>query len=141
MKNSSPAESASKTPIIIGLIVVAVVVAGIVLVATHKSSSSSMSMASPTTTTDTSKAVDTNMVMVANYAFNPAVITVKSGTKVTWTNSDAVSHSVTQDSGTMLKSDLFARGQSYSYTFTTAGTYSYHCTPHLYMKGTVVVTN
>jgi amicyanin len=138
----APAPQTSKTPLIIGIIVAVVIIGGgITLAATHKSSSTTMTMTSPAATTDVSTAVATNAVKVASYAFSPAVITVKAGTMVTWTNSDAVSHTVTSDTGTMLKSDLFARGQSYSYTFTTAGTYSYHCVPHPYMKGTVVVTN
>jgi plastocyanin len=36
-------------------------------------------------------------------------------------------------------SELLAKGESYSFTFKKAGTYTYHCTPHPYMKGTVVV--
>ena len=108
---------------------------------------------SPTNTADTStsttdqtqqqtqqKPAATDSVTIKDYAFSPATITVKVGTKVTWTNQDAVGHTVTADSGTGPDSQLIDQGQSYSYTFDKAGTYTYHCAPHPYMKGTVVVT-
>lgn len=136
----------NKTGLIVGAIVLLlVIVIGVVAVVGRKSSSTTTATAtmsmSPTAGAPAASAVDTSSVTVSNYAFSPANITVKVGTKVTWTNQDAVSHTVTSDTGTMLKSDLFARGQSFSYTFTEAGSYSYHCSPHPYMKGNVVVTN
>lgn len=88
-----------------------------------------------------SDAVATDKVSIQNFAFSPSVITVKAGTTVTWTNQDEVHHSVTVDSGSDgPNSQLFGKGESYSYTFTKAGTYKYHCMPHPYMHGTVIVT-
>ena len=95
--------------------------------------------ASDTTATNTTPAV-ANSITIENYKFSPASMTVKVGTKVTWTNQDTVSHTVTVDSGDGPNSQLFGKGQSYSFTFTKAGTYSYHCAPHPYMKGTITVT-
>jgi amicyanin len=87
------------------------------------------------------KAADAaNSVTIENYKFGPATMTVKVGTKVTWTNQDTVKHTVTVDSGDGPKSELFGKGQTFSYTFTKAGSYSYHCEPHPYMKATVTVT-
>jgi amicyanin len=86
------------------------------------------------------KAEATNSVTISNYTFGPATITVKVGTKVTWTNQDSVGHTVTADSGSGPDSQLIDQGQSYSFTFDKAGTFTYHCTPHPYMKGTVIVT-
>lgn len=80
-----------------------------------------------------------NAVTIAHFQFSPQSITVKAGTTVTWTNNDSVSHTVTGDNGGPGSSGL-SNGQSYSYTFTTPGTYTYHCTIHPMMKGTVVVT-
>jgi amicyanin len=87
-------------------------------------------------------AVSASSVEIQNFAFNPGKITVKKGTKVTWTNQDSVKHNVAPDSASdnFKGSDLLAKGESYSYTFNTAGTYTYHCSPHPYMKGTVEVT-
>lgn len=81
----------------------------------------------------------TNTVAIKDFKFVPGVITVPAGTVVTWTNNDDVEHSATSDN-TGFDSKLFGKGKSYSYTFTKAGTYTYHCTPHQYMTGTVIVT-
>jgi amicyanin len=81
-------------------------------------------------------------VEIKDYAFGPANISVKAGTKVTWTNQDAVQHDVVSDEGVTNgpQSELLAKGDTYSFTFDKAGTYTYHCGPHPYMKGTVTVT-
>ena len=78
-------------------------------------------------------------VAISNMAFNPGQISVKAGTKVTWTNSDSVSHTVTGNSGTF-GSGTVAPGNTFSFTFNTPGTYSYHCKIHPSMTATVVVT-
>jgi amicyanin len=120
----------------------ALIVGGAIAIATHKSASKdSMSMPTSGASSSSAAATATNAVTIQSYAFGPKAITVKAGTTVTWTNTDGVKHTVTSDSGNTLKSDLFGRGETFSYTFMTAGTYSYHCEPHPYMKGTVVVTN
>lgn len=79
-----------------------------------------------------------NSVNIVNYAFNPAVLSVPTGTTVTWTNGDSVAHTVTSDTGAFESGNL-AKGQSFSYTFNTAGTYDYICSIHPSMKGKVVV--
>jgi plastocyanin len=76
-------------------------------------------------------------VMVANFAFSPASITVKRGTTVTWTNQDGTGHTVTSDNG--LFQATLAPKATFSYTFKDAGTFSYHCSIHSFMKGTVIV--
>lgn len=84
----------------------------------------------------------TDAVTIQNYAFSPKAITVKVGTKVTWTNQDGVEHTVTTQDGAPAKIDsgLFGKGKSFSFTFDKAGAYEYYCEPHPYMKGTVIVT-
>lgn len=79
-----------------------------------------------------------NAVAIVNYSFHPQNLTVKVGTSVTWTNMDSVAHTITSDTG-LFDSGLLNHMQSYSYTFTTAGTYTYHCTPHPYMTATITV--
>jgi len=82
-----------------------------------------------------------NAVAISNFAFSPAKITVKTGTAVTWTNKDAVAHTVT-DIGGSFDSGSVASNGTYQHTFNTAGTYTYHCTIHSMMaNATVVVTN
>jgi amicyanin len=130
------------------IVIVAVLLVGAgVVVAMQKSSDDSMSGMSTDTTTKQSTssnsstpAAATNTVSIENYAYSPASITVKKGTTVTWTNNDSVEHTVTVDSGSGPQSELFGKGKTYSYTFDTVGTFSYHCQPHPYMKGTVTVT-
>lgn len=86
--------------------------------------------------------VATDKVDIKDFAFSPVAITVKKGTKVTWTNQDATRHSVSPDSETsdFKASELLGQGQTYSVTFNTAGTFTYHCTPHPNMKASVIVT-
>jgi plastocyanin len=78
-------------------------------------------------------------VSIKNFAFDPAMVSVKAGTTVTWINNDSVSHTVTSDSGNFLNSATLAPGESFSFTFATPGTESYHCAIHPMMKGTVTV--
>jgi plastocyanin len=78
-------------------------------------------------------------VVIEHYAFAPAQLSVTVGDTVTWTNSDTASHDVTSIGGGPLKSPLLAKGQSYSLTFATAGTFRYTCTVHPDMVATVAV--
>ncbi|WP_322750992.1 MULTISPECIES: cupredoxin family copper-binding protein [unclassified Frankia] len=78
-------------------------------------------------------------VSIKNFAFSPATVTVPAGTTVIWTNEDSDAHTVT-DKGGMLHSPTLDTGATYQYTFTTPGQYSYLCSIHPFMLGTVVVT-
>jgi plastocyanin len=85
-------------------------------------------------------------VSMRDDAFAPAYIQVVLGTMVTWTNEDNVPHNVTLSPVVFTASDnwesgLLYPGQSYSYTFTSHGTFQYHCQEHPFvMIGTVIVT-
>jgi plastocyanin len=78
-------------------------------------------------------------VTIQNFAFNPAALTVKVGTEVTWTNQDSTAHTVTFNTGGAT-SDNLAQSATYKQTFATAGTFPYHCKIHSTMTGTVTVT-
>lgn len=97
----------------------------------------------PTPKTSVSKTpTPTNVsVNIVNFAFSPSTLTIKKGTRVTWTNNDGVSHTVTSDTGSMLNSANLLPGQSFSFTFNSVGTTAYHCAIHPIMKGSVTVTN
>ena len=71
-------------------------------------------------------------------AFSPDVDDVPAGTTVTWVNNDAISHTSTSDSGAW-NSGAVAPGGRFSFTFATPGMFSYHCSIHPGMIGTVVV--
>jgi plastocyanin len=81
---------------------------------------------------------DTKSVTIKNLSFEPVTRTVSVGTKVTWTNNDSMDHTVTSDDG-IFNLGTLGPGQSGSYTFTSSGTYPYHCTIHTSMKGTIIV--
>ncbi len=80
----------------------------------------------------------TNVTIQAD-AFSPSSLTVKVGDKVTWINNDNHDHTVTSDSGTFNSGNI-ANGSTFSFTFNTVGTYSYNCSIHTSMTGTIVVT-
>jgi plastocyanin len=82
--------------------------------------------------------VATTSVTIANFAFSPAVITVRAGATVTWTNRDEDAHTVAI-AGTPVSQPLQGN-DSYTHTFAAPGTYAYLCTIHPTMRGVVVVT-
>jgi plastocyanin len=90
---------------------------------------------------NSSQPTATDSVTIKDLAFSPQNITVKKGTKVTWTNQDSTSHTVTETDGKNgPSSSTLSNGQSYSFTFNETGTFAYHCSIHNEMTGTVVVT-
>jgi amicyanin len=92
-----------------------------------------------TTTPTTTATITVAAIKIKDYSFIPTPITVKTGTTVTWTNEDSTDHTVASDSGTEINSPSLSQGQSYSHTFNTAGTYTYHCGVHPIMKATIIV--
>lgn len=79
-------------------------------------------------------------VTIKNYAFGPKALTVKVGTTVSWNNTDQFDHSVSQDDGGFT-GDPIHPGATFSHTYATPGTYSYHCGIHNFMTGAVTVTS
>ncbi|HUH79277.1 MAG TPA: plastocyanin/azurin family copper-binding protein [Methanoregula sp.] len=71
----------------------------------------------------------TATVLIEDKAFNPAILNIDTGTKVTWINQDTVSHRVVHQPGPgeteLFHSDRLDPGQSFSYTFTQPGRYNY----------------
>jgi len=93
----------------------------------------------PASTTNEPATPSSVSVNIQSFAFSPATLNIKKGTKVTWTNSDNVPHTVTSDSGNLLNSGTIAPGASFSFTFINNGSTGYHCSVHPKMKGSVVV--
>ena len=77
-------------------------------------------------------------VTMDHNTFIPAEITVVPGTTVTWTNSEAMPHTVV-DQNKAFRSKTLVKDASFSFTFTTAGDYDYLCSIHPFMKGKVIV--
>lgn len=134
-------------PIVVVVVVIAIIV-GVAL--GHKknntSSSSSTNSSSMNTSSSNNSAKlntppsNTDKVSITNFSFSPASVSVKAGSTVTWTNNDSVAHTVTADSGSGPNSGSLAPGKSYSFTYTSAGTFAYHCSVHPDMHGSVTVT-
>jgi plastocyanin len=94
-----------------------------------------------TTTTSqptTTLAAATFGIDIQGFAFSPSSLTIGVGDRVVWTNNDAAPHTVTADDGSFTSPDM-PTGGTFSYRFTHAGTYSYHCSIHPSMKGTITV--
>jgi len=80
-------------------------------------------------------------VNIEGFAFSPATVNIKVGQSVMWTNKDSAPHTAT-DLNSVFDSGTLATNQSFSFTFHTPGTYTYHCLIHAMMaNATVVVTN
>jgi plastocyanin len=79
-----------------------------------------------------------NAVSIVNMSFSSASLTVTAGTTVTWTNKDGTTHTVTADDSSF-DSGYLAMGSKFSKVFSVKGTYTYHCSIHSTMKGTIIV--
>jgi plastocyanin len=81
-----------------------------------------------------------NQVNIQGFAFIPSSITVSAGTTITWKNLDSAVHDVTSTGGpASFYSGNLSQGQTWQFTFENAGTYTYKCSIHPYMTGTVTV--
>ena len=77
-------------------------------------------------------------ISIDNFTFSPPKLTVKAGTTVTWKNMDDIPHTVAAVNK-QFKSKTLDTDDSYSFTFTTPGSYEYFCSLHPHMTGSVVV--
>ena len=83
-------------------------------------------------------AAETVRVRIENFAFNPATVTVKAGTVVTFENDDDSPHTVVATDGSF-RSSALDTGGAYSFTFTKPGDFPYFCSLHPHMQGTISV--
>lgn len=79
-----------------------------------------------------------NEVWIQNLNFTPATMSIAPNTSITWSNKDAVAHTVTSTTGAFESGNIPAGG-SYTRTFSATGTFPYKCSYHTTMTGTVVV--
>lgn len=103
-----------------------VAVAGLLMAGTAASTSEVASTAQP------------RMVVIENVQFSPQSLTVKSGERITWVNKDLFPHSATADAKSF-DSKAIAPNASWTWVARKPGTYTYMCTFHPTMKGTVTV--
>jgi plastocyanin len=79
-------------------------------------------------------------IEIKDFAFNPQTITVKSGEKITWINRDEEPHTVVSVEKQFKKSAALDTDQEFTVVVGAPGTYSYYCSVHPKMTGTIVVT-
>jgi len=117
-----------------------ILIVAVLATAGCSSSSSPSSSSAPAATTTTSATVSipsgARSLTTTAFGANPLVVTV--GSTVTWTNNDSIAHDSVADAG-MWNSGILGPGQSFPFKFTTAGTFTYKCTIHPNMVGTVTV--
>jgi amicyanin len=77
-------------------------------------------------------------VKIDNFVFSPNPLTIAAGTTVRWTNHDDIPHNVVSEDKSF-KSKVMDTDETYSFTFTKPGTYTYFCSIHPKMTGKVVV--
>ena len=121
-----------------------IVCTGLILLvsACSKSSPSSPSPSpspSPTPST-TSVSIPVGAQALGTAAYVPNPVTVAAGSTVRWTNNDTIAHTSTSTaSPAVFNSGTIPAGGSFSFTFQNAGTYSYKCSFHPGMVGTITV--
>jgi plastocyanin len=78
------------------------------------------------------------MVRIDNFTFKDPVLTVKSGTTITWINGDDIPHTVVARNGAF-KSKVLDTGDRFTFTFAKPGQFGYFCSLHPHMTGTIIV--
>ena len=109
----------------------ALVVLGGILYLTRRPSGSTKLTALPTQVP-----VPVNTIVIQNFAFDPAVLTIKQGATVTWVNEDTAIHTIKSD--TFNSQDL-NQGDKFEITFSNKGSFDYTCGIHPSMQGKIVV--
>jgi plastocyanin len=87
---------------------------------------------------DKQPATTRTAVTIDNFTFGPQTVTVPVGATVTWNNHDDIPHTAVSTDG-VFRSKVMDTNESFTYTFTKAGTYPYYCTIHPKMTGQVLV--
>jgi plastocyanin len=78
-------------------------------------------------------------ITISNFKFSPGTLRVQHGARIKVANDDSAPHTVTADEGNSFDSGTVDSGASTTIRAPAAGTYSYHCTIHPFMKGKLVV--
>jgi plastocyanin len=86
----------------------------------------------------------TQVVMITDmsngsFGFSPASIAIEAGATVIWKNVSSAPHTVTSDDGQTFDSGNVQPGGTFKFTFKTAGSFSYHCNIHPYMRAVIIV--
>lgn len=115
---------------IVLLAFVAAAVAAAALVISHGSGPSTRSAA---------LAGGSETIEISNFAYSPASVTVKVGTTITFKNEESVEHTATSNTEGLFDTGTLGKGQSVRVKMNKVGTFSYHCSFHAFMHGTIKV--
>jgi plastocyanin len=110
----------------------------VVALAIVSGASSNPNTTNTTQSVSSSPSMNGTEVKIDNFVFNPAVIVVKAGTKVVWTNKDDIPHTVDSTDG-KFKSNALDTEDKFEFNFTAPGEYPFFCRMHPKMTGKVVV--
>jgi plastocyanin len=132
---SEPEPKRSNWPIII--VVLSMVVLAVVLVIGIQFSSTGST--TPGNTEPTSVDSLDVTIDIIDYAYQPPNISVPNGARVTWVNDDKVAHTATEKENSEWDTEVIHQDQGVTVTFQTSGTFTYYCTIHPYMLGTLTV--
>lgn len=131
-----------KNILIISLIVILIAVATLAYILSQNYSSTGSP--TPSTTTSTTPSPTTSQpiekssqtISIKNSSFNPATLTIKKGSTVSWINEDSIQHSIKFST---IQSPILNQNQTYSTNFTETGTFDYTCGIHPNMTGKIIV--
>ena len=98
----------------------------------------SLFVSSPVRADKPSGKTESLKIKIDNFNFNPATLTVRPGTTVTWVNQDDVPHTVTS-TDKKFDSKVLDTDEKFSFTFTDRGSYNYFCKVHPHMTGKILV--
>src|SRR6266851_2341409 len=123
------------------------VLSALVLLAACGGSSTGTGSGTPATTPTQANYAQVVMITTdssGTFTFSPATIAIKAGKTVTWKNGTSVAHTVTSDDGgkafdSGTSNPVAAQTGTFTFTFKTPGTFTYHCSFQPFMKGTVIV--
>lgn len=118
---------------IIVVIVLTIIVIGGVLVISKRQSTTIQPVNNTVPTVQTNKK---KTITIKNFSFAPMSLTVKVGTKVIWKNEDSATHTIKSD---IFSSPNLATGDTFEYFFKDKGDFTYICSIHPSMKGTITV--
>jgi len=123
--------------LLIGLLMLVMTVAGVTGCGTASNAPAAKTTEKAIQTTEKStQTTEKTTVLIQDYKFQPAEITIQKGETITWVNQDSVRHTAT---GKSFDSGLLSKGEVFKQTFNEAGIFDYICTPHPSMKGKVIV--
>jgi plastocyanin len=107
---------------------------------TAASSSSNSTSASSTSSSSSAPATGGTEVTIKDFKFGPDTLQVKVGATVTFTNADGQQHTATSDDSGAFDAGAIDPAGSKGVTFDKAGTFTYHCSFHPFMHGTIEVS-